>query len=132
MAFIERDQPPYIFHIRSAGYLRVLGLFLLAVIVAPSAFIGSKIGLGWVSSNLLPALFFLATIVGGTLFALWILFPPQSTLARFEFTRDVVRFVPNLIARSSGEQSEETAIPPESAEILICHCFVPQKVNGYR
>jgi hypothetical protein len=132
MAFLEQDQPPYIFHVRPPIYLRALGLFLLAVIVAPSVYIGSKIGLGWIPSNLLPALFCMATMVGGMLFALWILFPPQSTLARFEFTRDRVRFIPNLIARSIGEQSEETVISPQSAEILICHRFVPQKVNGYR
>jgi hypothetical protein len=67
-------------------------------------------------------------MVGGILFALWLLFQPQSALARFEFTRDRVRFIPNLIARSIGEQSEETVISPQSAEILICH----RLVNGYR
>lgn len=132
MAFLEQDQPPYIFHIRPPSHLRPLGLFLLAVIVAPSVYIGSKIGLGWFPSNLLPALFLMATMGGGILFAFWILFPPKSTLARIEFTSDRVRFIPNLIARTIGEQSEETAISLQSAEILICHRFVPQKVNGYR
>jgi hypothetical protein len=65
---------------------------------------------------------------GGILFALWVLFPPKNTLARIEFTSDRVRFIPNLIARSIGEQSEETVISPQSAEILICH----RLVNGYR
>ena len=132
MAFLEQDQPPYIFHIRYPRYLSALGLYLLVVFVAPSVYIGSKIGVGWIPSNLLPALFLIATMGGGILFALWILFPPKSTLARIEFTSDRVRFVPNLIARSIGEQSEETAISPQSAEILICHRFAPQKVNGYR
>jgi hypothetical protein len=132
MALLEQDQPLYIFHVRSARYLRALGLFLLAVIVAPLAYIGSKIGLGWIASDLLPSLFLIATMVGVILLALWILFPPQSTLARFEFTSDRARFIPNLIARSIGEKSEETTISPQSAEILICHRFVPQKVNGYR
>ena len=132
MAFLEQDQPPYIFRVRPRSYLRTLGVFLLVVFVAPVAFIGSKIGLGGIPSNLLPALFCMATTVGGILFALWILFPPLGTLARFEFTRDRVRFIPNLIARSIGEQSEETLMSAQSAEILICHRFVPQKVNGYR
>src|SRR6185437_12031216 len=56
----------------------------------------------------------------------------QSTLARFEFTRDRVRFIPDLIARSIGEQSEQAAISPQSAEILICHRLPPQTGNGYR
>jgi hypothetical protein len=128
MASLEQDQPPYIFYIRSPVYLRVLGLFVLAVTVAPFAFIGLKIGLGWISSILLPALFGMTMMIGGILFALWLLFQPRSTLARFEFTRDRVRFIPNLIARSIGEQSEETVISPQSAEILICH----RLVNGYR
>jgi hypothetical protein len=128
MAFLEQDKLPYVFHIRSPIYLRVLGLFVLAVIVAPSAFIVSKIGLGWIPSNLLPALFGMAMMIGGILFALWLLFQPQSALARFEFTRDRVRFIPNLIARSIGEQSEEAVISPQLAEILICH----RLVNGYR
>jgi hypothetical protein len=128
MAFLEQDQPPYIFRVRPRSYLRTLGVFLLVVFVAPFAFIGSKIGLGGVLSNLLPALFCIAMTVGGILFALWLLFQPQSALARFEFTRDRVRFIPNLIARSIGEQSEETVISPRSAEILICH----RLVNGYR
>jgi hypothetical protein len=132
MASLEQDQPPYIFHIRSPRYSRAIGLYLLAVFVVPSVYIGSKIGLGWFPSNLLPALFLMATMGGGILFALWILFPPKSTLARIEFTSDRVRFIPNLIARSIGEQSEETVISPQSTEILICHRFVPQKVNGYR
>jgi hypothetical protein len=132
MAFLEQNQPLYIFHIRSPRYLRTLGLYLLVVFVAPSVYIGSKIGVGWFPSNLLPALFLMATMGAGTLFALWVLFPPKSTLSRIEFTSDRVRFIPNLIARSIGEQSEETAISPQSAEILICHRFVPQKVNGYR
>jgi hypothetical protein len=128
MAFLEQDQPPYIFRVRPRSYLRTLGIFLLVVLVAPFAFIVSKIGLGGVLSNLLPALFCIAMMVGGILFALWLLFQPQSALARFEFTRDRVRFIPNLIARSIGEQSEETVISPQSAEILICH----RLVNGYR
>jgi hypothetical protein len=132
MAFLEQGQPPYIFYIRSPHYLRALGLFLFVVFVAPSVYIGSKIGVGWFPSNLLPVLFVMATMGGGILFALWVLFPPKSTLARIEFTSDRVRFMPNLIARSIGEQSEETAISSQSAEILICHLFVPQKVNGYR
>jgi hypothetical protein len=132
MAFLGQDQPPYIFYVRPRSYLRTVGAFLLVVFVAPFAFIGSKIGLGGILSNLLPALFGMAMMIGGILFALWLLFQPQSALARFEFTRDRVRFIPNLIARSIGEQSEETVISPQSAEILICHRFVPQKVNGYR
>jgi hypothetical protein len=128
MAFLEQDQPPYIFRVRPRSYLRTLGIFLLVVFGAPFAFIGSKIGLGGVLSNLLPALFCIAMMVGGILFALWLLFQPQSALARFEFTRGRVRFIPNLIARSIGEQSEETVISPQSAEILICH----RLVNGYR
>jgi hypothetical protein len=128
MAFLEQDQPPYIFRVRPRSYLRTVGAFLLVVFVAPFAFIGSKIGLGGILSNLLPALFGMAMMIGGILFALWLLFQPQSALARFEFTRDRVRFIPNLIARSIGEQSEETVISPQSAEILICH----RLVNGYR
>jgi hypothetical protein len=132
MASLEQDQPPYIFRVRPRSYLRTLGVFLLAVFVAPSVFIGSKLGLAGITSNLLPALFGMAMMIGGILFALWLLFQPQSTLARFEFTPDRVRFIPNLIARSIGEQSEETVISPQSTEILICHRFVPQKVNGFR
>jgi len=131
MAFLEQDQPPYIFYIRSPGYIRVIGLFLLAVMVAPVVYICSKIGLGGIASNLLPALFGMAMMVAGILFALLLLFPPQSTLARFEFARDHVGFIPNFIARSIGEHSEETVISPQSAEILICHRFVPEKINGY-
>ena len=116
MAFLNQDRLPYIFHIRYPRYLSALGLYLLVVFVAPSVYIGSKIGVGWIPSNLLPALFLIATMGGGILFALWILFPPKSTLARIEFTSDRVRFVPNLIARSIGEQSEETVISPQSTE----------------
>jgi hypothetical protein len=132
MAFHEQAKLPYIFHIRSANYLRALGLLLLVVIVAPLAFVSLKIGLSWIPANLLPVLLLMVSTVGGVLFALWILFPPQSTMARFEFMRDRVCFTPNFIARSIGEHSEEAVISPQSAEILICYYFVPQKVNGYR
>lgn len=132
MAFLEQDQPPYIFHVRSPGHLRPIGLFLLAVFVTSLAFICSKIGPGGITSNLLPALFGMSMMVGGLLFALLLLFPPQSTLARFEFTRNRVSFIPDLIARSIGEQSEQTAISPQSAEILVCHRLAPHTVSGYR
>jgi len=116
MAFLNQDRLPYIFHIRSPSYLRALGLFLLGIFVAPLVYIVSKIGLAWFPSNFIPALFLTVTMVGGILSALWILFPPQSTLARIEFTCDRVRFIPNFIARSIGEQSEETVISPQSTE----------------
>jgi hypothetical protein len=132
MALIEQGQPPYIFRIRSPSYVRALGVLLLIVGVAPCSFVIWKIGLTWIPLELGPSLFLIASVIGLVLFGLWLVFPPQSTLARFEFTGDRIRFVPNLLARSIGERSEETAIPPQSSEILIAHYFVPEKVNGYR
>ncbi len=132
MALIEQSQPPYIFHVRSPGYVRAIGVFLVIVGVAPCSFVIWKIGLTWIPSELGPSLFLIASVIGLVLFGLWIVFPPQSTLARFEFTGDRIRFVPNLVARWIGERSEETPIRPQSSEILIAHYFVPEKVNGYR
>jgi hypothetical protein len=132
MAVIEQGQPPYIFHVRSPGYVRAIGVFLVIVGVAPCSFVISKIGLTWIPSELGSSLFLIASVIGLVLFGLWLVFPPRRTLARFEFTGDRIRFVPNLVARWIGERSEEIPIPPQSSEILIAHYFVPEKVNGYR
>jgi hypothetical protein len=132
MPSLEQAQPPYIFYIPAPRNLRVIGLFLLAVFVLPLPIICLKIGLGWILSNLAPALFLITVNAGAILYALWVLFPPQSTLARFEFACDRVRYIPNFVARSIGEQSEEAAISPRTAEILICHYFVPQGISTYR
>jgi hypothetical protein len=132
METLGLDQPRFIFYVRSPGYTRVVGLFLIAIMIAPLAFIVANIGIGWIPSNFLPSLILLASTAAGILFALWLLFPTKSSLARFEFTRDHVRFNPNLIARSIGEQPEETVLSSQTAEILICQRLVPEKVYGYR
>ena len=112
--------------------MRALGVFLLIVGVATCSFIIWGIGLAWIRSDLGSSLFLVASLVGLFLFALWLIFPPQSNLARFEFTADTVRFVPNWVARRVGERYEEITIPQQSSELLISHCFVPERVNGYR
>ena len=132
MAWSEQDKQPYILYVRSPAHTKVIGVFLLAAVASPIVYLSSKVGLGWIASSVLPAIFLLAIWGAGIMFALWLIFPPQSTLARFEFTSDRVRFIPNLMARGIGEQSEETAISSQSAEILICRCSAPEKVYGYR
>jgi hypothetical protein len=71
-------------------------------------------------------------MVGSLAFALWILLPPQSTLARFEFTREHIRFIPNLVARFIGEASEEADISTASSEILLCYRVWHGQQPGYR
>jgi hypothetical protein len=132
MALIEQGQSPYVFYVRAPGYVRALGVFLLVIGVATCSFIVWRIGLAWIPSELGSSSFLIATVVGLVSFALWLIFPPQNTLARFEFTDDSIRFVPNWVARWVGEQSEETVISAQSSEILISHYFVPERVNGYR
>jgi hypothetical protein len=98
-------------------------------------YITSKIGiagsLSMVGDNSVawvPIILIIATI----LLSLRVIFPPQSWLASLDFAHNRVRFIPNCVARMIGEQAEEASISPLSTEVLICHRFVPQRVNGYR
>lgn len=49
-----------------------------------------------------------------------------------EFLHDHVRVIPNWFLRVSGQPSEEAAITPKSAEILLCHRFWQERPNGWR
>jgi lysylphosphatidylglycerol synthetase-like protein (DUF2156 family) len=112
MAFLEQDQPPYIFHIRSPLYIRALALPLIAIVAWPIAFIYWKFrirGAGALFSQSIGDFsfwFVIVAMVVALAFAWWVLLPPQGTLARFEFTRDHIRFVPNFVARFMGETEE--------------------------
>ena len=52
--------------------------------------------------------------------------------AKLEFAPDHVRFIPNRLARMTGQSPEEAAISPQSAEILLCHRYWQERPNGWR
>ena len=137
MEFLEQDEPPYIFHIRYPLYMRAIGLPLIALVLGPLAYIYWNLGTHG-TETLLKRLvdnfvfwFFMLTIVVALAFAVWVIRPPQSTLARFEFTRKRIRFIPNLVARSIGETSQDAVISPQSTEVLLCYRVWPGQQRGY-
>jgi hypothetical protein len=138
MAFLEQGQPPYVFHIRSPLYTRALGLPLIAFVLGPLAYIYWNLGANGTEALLKRAVdnfvfwFYILAMLGALAFAVWVIRPPQSTLARFEFSRDRVRFIPNLIARSIGEPSQDAVISPQSTEVLLCYRVWPGQQRGYR
>jgi hypothetical protein len=135
MAFLEQGQAPYTFHIRSPLYVRALGLPLIALVVCPIAFLYCKFGIRGTKALFVDnfaSWFVILAMMGALAFALWILLPPQSTLARFEFTREHIRFFPNLVARFMGETSEEAEISTASAEVLLCYRVWRGQQPGYR
>ena len=138
MAFLEQDEPPYIFHIRSPLYIRTLGLPLIAVVFGSLAYIYWKLGAHGSEALLNRSVdtfafwFAILAMMGALAFAVWVIRPPQSTLARFEFTRERIRFIPNLVARSIGEPSQDAVISLQSTEVLLCYRVWPGQQRGYR
>ena len=100
--------------------------------VAPCSFVIWKIGLTWIPAELGPSLFLIASVIGLVLFGLWILFPPQSTLARFEFTGDRIRFVPNLVARwmVGNPKKQQSGHNRQKFSLLTTSSL--RRLNGYR
>jgi hypothetical protein len=138
MALLDQSQQPFLFEIPAPRYIRAMGLIPLAVVVGPIAFFNLNIGTRGTEAIFehsvnLPAFWFaMASMAVALAFALWILFPPRSSLARFEFTHDRVRYIPNSAARIIGEPSEEAAISPQTAEVLVCHRYLQERPNGWR
>jgi hypothetical protein len=138
MGLLDQRQQPFIFEIPAPRYIRAMGLIPLAVVFGPIAFFYLKGGTRGTEAIFehsvnLPAFWFTTAMMAVALaFALWILFPPRSSLARFEFMHDRVRFIPNSAARFSGATSEETPISPQSVEVLICHRYLQEQANGWR
>jgi len=137
MVLLDQSRQPFIFEIPGPRYIRTMGLIPFASVFVPIGFFCSKRGVAWTLHILnplasLPSLFVTASMAGALAFALWILFPQRSSLARFEFTHDCVRFIPNCLLRMIGEPSEETPISPQSAEVLVCHRYWQERPNGWR
>jgi hypothetical protein len=137
MALLDQNEQPVIFEIPGPRYMRAMGLIPLATVVGPIAFFYSERGVAWTLHIFdplasFPSFFLTVTMAVALAIALWILFPPRSSLARFEFMHDRVRFIPNSSARFFGETSEETPISPQSVEVLVCHRYLQERPNGWR
>lgn len=138
MAFLDQRQQPFVFAIPAPRYIRAIGIVPLTIAVAAIVFVYLKVGAHGFQANIdrsvdLPVFWLaLVSLVGLFVFALWILFPPKRSLARFEFSRACVRFIPNSVARTIGEPRKETAISSNSAEILLCYRIWPGRQSSYR
>ena len=59
-------------------------------------------------------------------------FPSQGAQARLQIGHDNVSFIPSRNDRHFfGEQVIETAVTPQSTEILVCHSYYEGLPNGY-
>ncbi len=137
MAFLEQYETPYIFHVRSPLCIRALGLPLIAIALGPVAYIYCKLGAHGTEALLKRSVdefafwFAILAMVMALERAVWDIWPPQSTLARFEFTRERIRFIPNFVARTIGELSQDAIISPQSTEVLLCYRVWPGQQRGY-
>jgi hypothetical protein len=125
----------FIFAIPSPRIRRGLALGSAVIFLLIAAWIPLAFGLSRFPFVLRahPALWwlFVESVVAIALF-LRLAFPPQSTLARLEFCRDCVSFIPDRMTRRLfADPVIRASITPQSREILFCHSIPRELQEGY-
>jgi hypothetical protein len=124
----------YFIPIPSMG--RAIALAYVAFFLTCFMYISIKLGPSRtfvsVGNDPFPWIFLILTFGMTIVFFLRLAFPPRSWLARLEFARDRVRFVPKPILRWIGEPSSEIPLSLHSKEILLCRGSQGNSPYGFR